>query len=62
MDHIEACCIFDSSQYTGVPDAEPCEKTIDVPEIIRALTPSMPRVGKMKPRAFWKKGSVKPAV
>ena len=37
MDHKENCCIFDTTQYTGIPDAEPCEKTIDVPEIIRAL-------------------------
>ena len=37
MDHIEACCIFDSSQYTGIPDAEPCENTIDVPAIIARL-------------------------
>ena len=37
MDHIEACCIFDSSQYTGIPDAEPCPQSIDVPGIIREL-------------------------
>ena len=37
MDHKENCCIFDTTQYTGIPDAQPCEKTIDVPEIIRAL-------------------------
>lgn len=37
MDHIENCCIFDSSQYTGSPDSAPCEKSIDVPGIIRAL-------------------------
>ena len=37
MDHIESCCIFDSTQYTGVPDAEPCARSIDVPGIIRGL-------------------------
>ncbi len=37
MDHIEPICIFDASQYTGVPDAEPCAKSIDVPEIIKEL-------------------------
>ena len=37
MDHIEPCCIFDASQYTGHPDTEPCEKTIDVPQIIKDL-------------------------
>ena len=37
MDHIEPCCIFDSTQYTGTPDSSPCEKSIDVPEIIKAL-------------------------
>ena len=37
MDHIEPCCIFDSTQYTGIPDSSPCEKSIDVPEIIKAL-------------------------
>ena len=26
MDHNEFCCIFDASQYTGVPDAEPTGK------------------------------------
>ena len=24
MDHIEPCCIFDSTQYTGTPDSSPC--------------------------------------
>ena len=37
MDHNENCCIFDTTQYTGKPDTAPCEKNIDVPEIIRAL-------------------------
>ena len=37
MDHIENCCIFDTTQYTGVPDNHPCEKTIDVPGIIKDL-------------------------
>ena len=30
-------CCFDTSEYTGVPDTEPCEKTVDVPAIIRGL-------------------------
>ena len=37
MDHIEPCCIFDASQYTGQPDAQPCGRTIDVPGIIKSL-------------------------
>ena len=37
MDHIENCCIFDASQYTGVPDSAPCAETIDTPEVIRGL-------------------------
>ena len=37
MDHIEACCIFDATQYTGTPDAEPCAQSIDVPKIIKGL-------------------------
>ncbi|MBQ2960012.1 MAG: hypothetical protein IJE09_02155 [Oscillospiraceae bacterium] len=37
MDHNENCCIFDTTQYTGKPDTAPCEKSIDVPEIIRTL-------------------------
>lgn len=37
MDYTEPCCIFDASQYTGLPDAEPCEKSIDVPGIIKNL-------------------------
>ena len=37
MDHIEPSCIFDTTQYTGIPDAEPCKNTIDVPAIIRLL-------------------------
>ena len=30
-------CCFDASEYTGVPDCEPCARTIDVPAAIRAL-------------------------
>ena len=30
-------CCFDASEYTGVPDHEPCPKAFDVPEIIRGL-------------------------
>jgi len=30
-------CCFDTSEYTGVPDHEPCERTLDVPAIIRGL-------------------------
>ena len=30
-------CCFDASEYTGVPDTEPCARTIDVPAAIRAL-------------------------
>ena len=30
-------CCFDTSEYTGVPDREPCERTMDVPGAIRAL-------------------------
>ena len=30
-------CCFDASEYTGVPDSEPCERALDVPAIIRAL-------------------------
>ena len=28
MDHNEFCCIFDTTQYTGTPDAEPCPAAI----------------------------------
>ena len=34
MDHNEFCCIFDTSQYTGTPDAEPCPQAVDVPRLI----------------------------
>ncbi len=37
MDYIEPCCCFDSSLYTGIPDAEPCRQSIDVPAAIREL-------------------------
>ena len=30
-------CCFDTSEYTGVPDHEPCPRTLDVPSIIRGL-------------------------
>ena len=37
MDHNEFCCIFDASQYTGVPDGSPCPQAVDVPAAVRAL-------------------------
>ena len=37
MDHNEFCCIFDTSQYTGTPDAEPCPRVVDVPAAVRQL-------------------------
>ena len=37
MDDLEPCCCFDSSLYTGTPDAEPCRQSIDVPAAIREL-------------------------
>ncbi|MCR5576523.1 MAG: tetratricopeptide repeat protein [Oscillospiraceae bacterium] len=37
MDYKEPCCIFDASQYTGTPDAEPCPQAVDVPAAVRAL-------------------------
>ena len=37
MDHIDPICPFDTSQYTGTPDAEPCARTIPVPERIARL-------------------------
>ena len=37
MDHNEFCCIFDTTQYTGVPDSHPCPKAVDVPALIRQL-------------------------
>ena len=37
MDHIDPICPFDASQYTGTPDAEPCERTIPVRERIVRL-------------------------
>lgn len=30
-------CCFDASEYIGVPDAEPCARTLDVPAVIRGL-------------------------
>jgi len=35
MDHNEFCCIFDTTQYTGTPDAEPCPSAVEVPRVIR---------------------------
>lgn len=37
MDYIEPCCCFDSSQYTGTPDAEPCADPLRVPKLIEEL-------------------------
>ena len=37
MDHDESCCIFDTSQYTGVPDPAPCPRIVDVPACVREL-------------------------
>ena len=37
MDYMEPCCCFDSSLYTGLPDAEPCRQSIDVPAAIAEL-------------------------
>ena len=34
MDHNEFCCIFDTAQYTGTPDAAPCPHSVDVPRLI----------------------------
>ena len=34
MDHNEFCCIFDTTQYTGTPDTEPCPQALDVPQLI----------------------------
>ena len=30
-------CCFDASDYTGLPDSEPCPRALDVPAIIRGL-------------------------
>ena len=30
-------CCFDASEYTGLPDSEPCPAALDVPAIIRGL-------------------------
>ena len=35
MDHNEFCCIFDTSQYTGVPDTTPCPNALSVPLLIQ---------------------------
>ena len=37
MDHIDPICPFDASQYTGTPDAEPCERSLPVRERIAKL-------------------------
>ena len=37
MDHNEFCCIFDTTQYTGTPDAEPCPSAVQVPQVIREV-------------------------
>ena len=37
MDCQEAICPFDTSAYTGTPDAEPTARQLDVPERIRQL-------------------------
>ena len=37
MEHQEFCCIFDVSQYTGTPDAEPCPSVVSVPAVIQAF-------------------------
>lgn len=36
-DELEPCCCFDASQYIGVPDSEPVENPLSVPEIIAGL-------------------------
>ena len=37
MDYIEPMCCFDSSAYTGTPDAEPTAQTLEVPRLISRL-------------------------
>lgn len=37
MDYQEPICPFDTSAYTGVPDAEPTAETIPVPKLIEQL-------------------------
>lgn len=37
MDHNEFCCIFDTSQYTGVPDTTPCPNALSVPLLIQEV-------------------------
>ena len=37
MDHNEFCCVFDTSQYTGTPDAAPCPNVLSVPRLIQEL-------------------------
>ena len=37
MDHNEFCCIFDTSQYTGVPDTTPCPNVLSVPLLIQEV-------------------------
>ncbi len=37
MDYIEPICPFDCSAFTGKPDTEPVEKSLNMPEIIKEL-------------------------
>ncbi len=37
MDHNEFCCIFDASQYTGVPDASSCPQVLNIPALVKKL-------------------------
>ena len=37
MDHLEPCCCFDSSLYTGTPDNAATKKAFDVPTVIAEL-------------------------
>ena len=37
MDYKEPFCCFDSSQYTGTPDSEPCPRSLNVQDLIRQL-------------------------
>ena len=58
MDYLEPCCCFDSSLYTGTPDAEPCRESIDVPGVIRehSTTPA----GNRTPWPCWRAGGTGP--
>jgi len=37
MDYQESRCCFDTSAYTGTPDAAPCPKSVDMPKFIARL-------------------------